>query len=438
MANKAEQLTAFKLRSNSDVKGEAGSGHAALVVILMFAVYLEIPLYFTETFYVPGAILVFSIPALLLINRNLISKSDLIFVIEIGAILLLTAFYSPGTEFLEHKLSGVAQTTVAIVGGILLAKEIGRLRRVTAEKIFFCLTLALLIGTILEVLGVLSGVSDSFREVAYGRGGYSVYSNEERDLLLAGFSRPKLFTSEPSLLAVGFFVFSTSWLLLLTTMKRWLLFLAATMLMLYFTASPILLISAGISVFIKYLNQYRVKKTGWIGVIATLGIILVISFFVFSGDFLEKINSRFSNAASGALIYEISSENLRIVFPYLTAADVLSSSPIFGVGISGKDVVGLFSTLPIDPGHALGNNNLAALFIYMGLVGGLGFIYFFYRYSRLSLAPSHQLKLMILVLGFSQMMGGFESPRFWGYVFIFIEVLRLSQSTRPKTIELPR
>jgi hypothetical protein len=347
----------------------------------------------------------------------------------------MTAFFSPGIASLGHKLSGVAQTTVAITAGILLVKEMMRLERHTIEKILFWLSMLLLVGTVLEVSGFLGGLSDSFREVVYRQGGYAVYTNEERDLTLAGFNRPKVFTSEPSLLAIGFFVFSTSWLQLVSCMRSWLLFMVATMFMLYLTASPVLLISVLASFCIMFLHPKRGRIVLSRSMVVVLGAVIVFgSFFLFSGSLFEQINQRLISAGLGAHTYQISSENLRMVFPYLTAVDVLGSSPFFGVGISGKEVIGSFSTLPIDPSDAFGNNNLAALFIYMGFFGAFLFVATFYQYLGRFLSSFHLLMLLILVLGLTQTMGGFETPRFWGYVFIFVGVLsvqaRANRGTR--------
>jgi hypothetical protein len=398
--------------------------HVVAFIYLLIAIYLEVPLFFSEKFYVPGFLTVFFIPILILLNWKIIYKRDALFIFKIVIVLLLTALFSPEIGFLGHKFSGVMQTSVAILAGILLVKEMGRLDPDTVRKIFYWFSLILLCGTFLEVIDVLRGVSDSFREVVYGQGGYGVYSNEERDQVLAGFIRPKFFTSEPSLLAIGFFAFSTSWLLLAHCLRNWLHFLVATGLMLYLTASPILLIS----ILNSFCMMYFYKKAGrrLLGryIVILLGVLLVLGLIlIFSSGLFEQLIERIIAAVDGVKTYQISSENLRMVFPYITAVDVLGSSPFFGVGISGKEVIGAFSSLPIDPGHALGNNNLAALFIYLGLLGGGLFLISFYQYLSSFLTSFHLIMLGISVIGLSQMMGAFESPRFWGYVFIFIGVL---------------
>lgn len=404
--------------------------HTVALMSLLLAIYLEVPLFFTETFYIPGFLTVLSIPILILFNWRIIYKSDALFVIKIIFVLLLSAFFSPEISFLGHKLSGVAQTSVAILAGVLLVKEMGRLERDTVEKIFYWFSLVLLIGTVLEITGFLAGLSDNFREVVYRRGGYGVYSNDERDLLLAGFSRPKFFTSEPSLLAIGFFVFSTSWLLLTVCLKNWLYFLVATGLMLYLTASPTLLISILASFCIIYLYNNEGRKFSGANISILFSVFVMLGLVFLSSDGLfNLISERIIAAVEGAETYQISSENLRVIFPYITAVDVLSSSPLFGVGISGKEVVGLFSSLPIDPGYAFGNNNLAALFIYLGLFGSGLFLLSFYQYLGKFLSSHHLIMLVVLVVGMSQMMGGFETPRFWGYVFIFIGVLSVKART---------
>ena len=158
-------------------------------------------------------------------------------------------------------------------------------------------------------------------------------------------------------------------------------------------------------------------------------IMMLVPFFIFFGSLFGGISERFISAREDVNYFQINSENLRIVFPYLTAMDVLRSSPIFGVGISGKELIGSFSTLNIDPSDAFGNNNFAALFIYLGFFGTFLFARTFYLYLSRHLLSYQLPMIVILILSFAHMGGGFESPRFWGYIFIFIGVLGVQART---------
>lgn len=405
-----------------------------ILVFLSLALYVAAPLFFTKTFYVPGFLTVFSIPFLIFINRNHIYQSDLSFIAKILFVLLLTAFLSPGIDFLAHKIfAGVLQTVVSIIAGIFLVKTMDRLKSKDVAKVFFWLSIFLLIGATLEVVGVLSNLSDAFRAVVFGQGvnGYGIYSANARDLILAGFVRPKFFTSEPSLLAIGFSIFSNAWLILSPQKKNYLLFFAGTAIMLYLSASPVFFISILMSVcIIIYHGSYK-RNILLYGIIGLIFFVVVgAGLFFTGGEVIARLGDRINDATLNAFTYKVTSGNLRIVFPFITMIDVMRNSPFFGVGIAGKNVLSLYSSLPFySTVDLLGNNNLATLFIYMGGIGATLFILTFYQYLRRFLSRYELLLLLALVLGFMQMMGGFESPRFWGYVFIFIGVLKKSYSS---------
>ena len=116
--------------------------------------------------------------------------------------------------------------------------------------------------------------------------------------------------------------------------------------------------------------------------------------------------------------------------------DVLQRSPLFGVGISGKEIIESYSRLQIDPKYALGNNVLAALVTYLGLGGAALFGKALFDYWRRAGVGNIAL-LVVLILALSQTMGGFETPRFWSYVFLFTGVVRMSYGSG-STVKVPR
>lgn len=101
----------------------------SILVFLLLAIYTEIPLFFSDTFFVPAFLIVFSIPVLFVLNRKYVLRCDAAFIGKICLILLLSAFLSPGIAFLGHKLSGVLQTTTSIVAGMLLIKTMDHLEK---------------------------------------------------------------------------------------------------------------------------------------------------------------------------------------------------------------------------------------------------------------------------------------------------------------------
>ena len=402
--------------------------YVIVLVFLLLSVYTEVPLFIDQNFYIPSFLTVFSIPMITLITWKRIRKRDIVFIIKTILVLLLTVFFSIGSGFIGNKLIGVLQTTVAIIAGVLLVKIIDYLKHREIEGVFLGVSFLLFVGALLEVTGVIRDLSNSFREMAFGQAGYTIYSNYARDILLAGFERPSFFTAEPSYLAIGFFVFSNAWLVLNPSLKKWLTLIASTSILLYITASFILIISILSSILVMMLlyNRKNHALLRYLRIGLFVIFLIVILALLFALGVFNSIILRFSMSIANVQGYTISSENIRMVFPYLTMIDVLRASPLFGVGISGKDIIGQLSTLPIDPSYAFGNNNFAALFIYMGIMGSILFVAVLYRYLVRLLSGTELLLFTLFVIGLSQTMGGFESLKFWGYIFIFIGVLKNS------------
>lgn len=392
-----------------------------MVVFFFFTIYTEIPLFITDTFFIPSFLTVFSIPFFALFCRRDIYKSDALFLLKIAGVLLLSVILSPGKAYIGQKLIGVLQTTVSITAGILLLKLIEPIEKKTLEKVLFIILIVLFIGSLLEISGLIKGLSDSFREAVY-KGGYKVYENETRDISIVGFSRPKLFTSEPSLLAIGFLVIANAWLILAFNRKNFLLAVFATLVMLYITGSPILVISLLVSVIIIFMRIKKATNRIYIVAIAAVFLAPIIMFLYLTTEFGVFLTNRMQSSVVQAGTFNITSENLRMVFPYLTLVDIMRASPLFGIGISGKEIIEAYSTLPIAPEYAFGNNNFATLFIYLGIVGSTLFIFVFRGYLMRK-GIGNIFLLAVVIAGLAQSMGAFESPRFWGYIFLIIAVM---------------
>jgi len=396
-----------------------------LFLLFLFSIYTEIPLAITGSFYIPAFITILLVPILFIVNRKYIFKSDLDFLLRVVAVFLLSIFLSPTTSYLPHKLfSAFPQVTLAIVAGILFQKIILRLEGSRVEKVLFRICLVLLVGVFLENIGLLRGVSDTFREFVYTSGGYRVYDGDERDISLAGFIRPKLFTSEPSLLAIGFFAVSSSWLILTPMKKSWMVFILGTLIMYLMLPSPILIGSLLLSFIIIFLSKVASRRAFVNNIIIfSLILLLVVLYFSFNGG--GSIGSRLSHALSSSDSYAITSSNMRITFPFITLVDVLGASPLFGLGIGGKDAVVNYSSLPFnDASIIIGNNAFVMMFLYLGIVGGGLFLWALYKYVNKYLYIPQIILLMIIVFVLMQFMGGFVTPRFWGYVLLFIAIIR--------------
>jgi hypothetical protein len=389
-----------------------------LFVLFVLSVYLQVPI--NVGVLIPSFFtLVILMPVLGLMYYRKIHWYEVYFVGQVVLILLLSAFLSPGIEWLDQKLLGLVQTTASIIGGILLLKLMGGMPNRWLARTLLGLWVGLLVGAALEVAGILKYVSDSFREIAYTAGGYYVYESDNRDIGLVGHVRPSLFTPEPSLLAIGFLVFVNSWLLAAYSQRNLGLACIGSLVMLGLLGSPIIVLSLAVSLVIMLFRERNVSSLWFTTALALIGIAVAI---YVQPEVASDLATRFGEAYRNAATLNPTSETRRLIFPYLTLIDVLKHSPVFGVGISGKEVVSTYSSLTVPAGYALGNNILAWFLVYLGFVGSVLFGMAVHGYWR-RLRLDQPLLLVILIAAMAQTMGGFETPKFWGYTFLFVGVM---------------
>ncbi len=428
--------------SSQSCAQEARTGLALLAfVYLLVGAYVEPPMDIGGGRILPAFTTVLILPIVLLLLTPVIFRRDVVMLSSVAALLLLSAFLSPGREWIGHKLLGLAQTLTAMSAGLALFKLAELLPVVLLRRVLLAAWFGLVIAGGLEVAGVLRPAVAAFGQAVYHVGGYQFYSNDLRDLSLVGFPRPKVFTSEPSLVAIAFYLFVTGWLALKPTPRRLTIAFAATGVMLALVGSPVLLIALAVLSIIFATLGVRRASASLTRLALLLGLMLALTFVLPS--VITLLHDRVQEAVDNARSYAISSENLRIVFPIIATADVLSASPLLGVGIDGKAVINQFSSLPIADfaGETQFGNNFAFFLTYLGLGGAAAFTWIMARWLRVS-GVLYRLLAAVVILGLSQTMGGFETPRFWTWVFLVFAVYRAASragipSAQPPTGILP-
>lgn len=392
-----------------------------LLLFVLFCIYTEISLDLINDRVLPAFPFIFLIPVLVVWLKKAIKRDDLVLLLDVGIILLASVLFSRGLSYWLAKTVGVIQMMVSMIGGILLFRLTISLRVRLVDRILLIMWVVLLLGAVLEVLGPLRDVSDSFRAWVYNVGGYRVYDNDLRDIALTGNLRPKCFASEPSLLGIGFAVFINGWLLLRPTNKRFWIVIPSSVMAAVVIGSPVVLVSILMSI-VSYINSAWHYRQRWIKKLLYVsgGILLLVSTILFQGDALAK---RFGAERFGESAGVNTSENIRLFLPYQAAITVLGSSPLFGAGISGKEAAHEIVDFPfiVEPVHLFGNN-VAALFMYLGIVGGLSLTYVLRRYMYATGIRRFGL-FLFFAFSLGQTMGGFESPRFWGYLFLIMGLL---------------
>ncbi len=382
---------------------------ASLLVLLALCMYLHVPLRFVPSF--PTILLT---PLLLLLVWPNLSKADVVFLPKIAFVLLLSVALSPGYEFVGQKLLGLVQCAMALMVTVLIVRLMQQIRRDLLERALLVLWCLIVMGSVLEIVGVIRGISDAFRAWAYG-GLFTIYDADLRDASLVGWPRPKLFSVEPSHVTKIFIASINAWLLVRITWGKVAVVAVATLAMLTIMGSPMLLISAAVTGAILLWNG-RARFGAKVAMILSAVLIAALFATFYEGSLYSNVASRVANVGESSSNRRASSEQRRMIYPYITTADVWQHSPLFGLGISGKEMIPRYTSLPVTrPEDALGNNVMAEFGTYLGLMGGAWFIYLLLMQVRHS--GVQRLGLMgVFVILFSQLMGGFETFRYWGFI----------------------
>lgn len=412
----------------------------ALFVCFLLSLYTEVPLVLSSesaSSLFPGVLIIPSfvtvlilVPLLGTILWNTIYKYEVKFVFAIFAVLCLSAVASPGINFVDQKILGMIQTVVSITAGVILVALSDRLDAKRIARIFCVLTVIIVAGSVLEVLGVLRAVSDAFRNVAYTQVGLDIfYDADARDIGITGFPRPKLFTAEPSHVSKGFLVFANCWLLLAYRRRNVVAVLLMTFAMFVMMGSPVILLSGMASIALVLFSERRVVRAVPVALILLLVASATLLLFPtvvenIVGRFQQTLDVGFANES----LLASDSIGLRLVLPAIALVDVLRGSPLFGVGISGKEVIEDFYRVPVSSLTAVGNS-FATYFMYLGVVGATLFAFAFRTYLRRS-KIDQILLLIVMIVALSMSMGGFETPRFWGYIFIFVAAMKKRSQLR--------
>jgi hypothetical protein len=412
--------------TSGDATNESRWTHGALLVLIAWCTYLHLPLVSGDRLLVPSYPTVILAPLLLLVVRKSLPFSDMVFLLKVTFLLLLSIALSPGYVFIEEKFLGMVQFSMAVAVAVLIVRLMLLMSQASLERTLLLIWCMVLIGSVLEVLDVTREISDEFRTWAY-QGTYTLYSADLRDLNLVGWSRPKLFSSEPSHVTKFFIAAINSWLLVRVTGMKVATVAGATLAMLVIMGSPMLLVSAAMTLVILVWDRHA--RIG--GKVAAIAAVVLVAGFVgayFSTATLTNVASRVTEVSDASVETEgrLGGDERRIILPYVTLVETWLSVPIFGVGVGGKEVVAARGgRLEDSTTQVKGNNALADIGIFLGLVGGSIFIYLLMKQAGASGVRRLGLFAVVMVL-FSQLMGGIDTFRYWGFVALLWGAMAVS------------
>lgn len=215
-------------------------------------------------------------------------------------------------------LSALASTGVALGVSQLGSDAIG--------KGFWFLSVGLIVGALFEVLGPLKPISDAVRQIIYPL--EIVYSNDDRDIRLFEFIRPKFFTSEPSHLGKFLTIF-----IVISAMhsRKQVKHVLAGLVGYFVIASPVLLLAVIFPMFLgaRLYGFRRLLNIPFAPVAAALALCVIVYFLV-------EI-SVFRLGLLGGTVEP--SAFLRVIRPLIMLGESLSSSPLLGVGLGADEPI---------------------------------------------------------------------------------------------------
>ncbi|MFT4102056.1 MAG: hypothetical protein QM674_13655 [Burkholderiaceae bacterium] len=411
---------------------------AIWLVLLLVNAYLELPIALSGEAYVPAVGILATVAAYLATSRHRPQWRDVDLCLLLVSFCLLSSFAAPNWADLGSRLWGTVQIAASAVCFISTVTLIRALDRRTVLWIFGGLTVALMLLTALEVIGVTRALSDAFREGAYEAGGYRAYTADERDLSLVGFIRPKVFSSEPSLVGIGFMIFALGFGFARADWKGLALVFVAAVIEFALLGSPIALIapmSVGLAVVLARASRLspqalrRAKATALV-LAALLGVGALGAVALVDADRFRDLE--LNMGVDGAKLETATSEQLRLVLPYLAAVDAMRVNPLTGLGTSSKRSLSLYSSTSSDYKVAMGNNAFASCFVFWGLAGAALFFAIVYRYLRQ--IGAWGLPLAVAVGSLMQTMGALESPRLWVYFGAIAATAALLPRSAPVTL----
>jgi hypothetical protein len=404
---------------------------SVLLIGFLLGIYLSWNLELSAGVPVPAAPAAAASGLLLLRHVNWIEARHVTALAVVMLCYLLSVFTAPDYAFLMDRLKGFMQVSYSLVAGYGFYLVAIRYDRRVLARFFLVLCLLILIGAALENYTGFRAVSDNVRAQLYS---FGVYGSDNRDELLYGIIRPKLFTSEPSYVTFGFSLFLFGWYGLTTSRYRipaalamlglaYVLMRGPTLLLM-----PLLIALYELLVGVRKLQAGRMKQSPKRLVIMALVSLVLVTIGLWAGSVLyaERLQAIFGGS-DPSFFY-------RAIGPALAAFDTIARYPFTGVGITGENFIGdrivaiyigspAFSPewmLEDEVAHIL-TNYFWSHWIYFGLGWGLVLAAALSYFLRTLGVPNVAFCWAVWAV-FGQSMGAYVSPRTWTVMFLAVVV----------------
>lgn len=397
-------------------------GDRLLVVLFLLGIYLGVAVHLPGGIPVP-AILAGAVGGLLLFtNAHRVAERHVVALVAVLAVFLLSILGAPESRYLGERFKGFVQLSYSLVIGYAFFLAAVRQGRGRLARLFLCFCLVVMVGCALEnFVPAFRDLSDAFRARAFDSG---VYVADLRDQVFYGRIRPKLFTSEPSIVTFTYTLFAFAWYVLSTA--RWKLagFLALLAAGYGLMRGPSLFLGIAVVPLYEILLAAR-HGPPWAvrhDVPAMIGALMVAAVLSVTAILLgETLYQARLEAILGG--HDLSFFS-RIIAPMLTAQRVIAEHPMTGAGLTGWEFIEstveqiyanapeLASTYFFDnAAHAL-TNYFWLHWVFLGLFWGCLTLVALSVFLRALGAPSLLFCWGVWVV-FGQSSGGYVDPRTW-------------------------
>lgn len=419
--------------TSPQVVTDAGTGPRGLdalpLLLHLVGFYLAFPLVLPGGIEFPMAMSLVTVPLLLVLNATAVRVQHVAWLLGLAGVAALTLLLAPQPgAFLVPRFRGLVLWVYSLVCAYALLLELQRWPRERLARLMLGFALALLAGSVLEIVGLLRPVSNAFRDLAYPAGAISF---RYRDLEIAGFERPSLFTSEPSDVAKFLLLTCFGYVAASTHRLRHLVGLGLCLAAVSVTRSPIAILLLPLQALLLLFGRPLVAEPRMISR-PMAWVALLLAAVLATGFVTNLLAARIQQAMEG----RDASSTVRLAVPVVTAWETLRISPWWGAGISGTEsiedsivlgfeLVGIASLA--DPEAMNSETRLANLignafwlhWINLGLLGGTIAIGLLAGLMR-SLGTRRRLLAFAVIFVFAQTMGGAHAPYFWSFVAMAI------------------
>uniref|UniRef100_UPI00404716C0 hypothetical protein n=1 Tax=Yoonia sp. TaxID=2212373 RepID=UPI00404716C0 len=337
-------------------------------------------------------------------------------------------------EFVSQGRSWVL-LLLTLTSSCILALRIRTLGQRRIQDWFFWVSVFLIGAAVLEILGPLKAVSDQFRSIAYSDN--ILYLNEARDLSMAGFVRPKVFTSEPSHL--GKFTMFAIVLFAIASGKVWKA-IALTVIGFAVIKSAVILFAVPIIFSIKISQGAANTKRSFVRMVLVVAALLVTGAIIY---WLAADRLGFGSDKIEASAF------LRIIRPMYVMALAISERPFFGFGLGAEnELVRLYSlgtfAFPdqiyaqqrfAETLSAVGGNIHFSVPTQLGIVGTLIWLLFLENVRRIFSSPALVFWTFYIMYGFA--LGAVNTPLFVAPLFVVAATSNWVRTSRTNLISQP-